>query len=215
MLHSSVRRAARRAAITVATRAFARPGAAVLIALFALFTTTVAGAQTFTHQVLSGLNQTTEVGTLFPERFSVRITDATNAPIAGMRVQFQINLVLCFPLPPPAVCPPPAALYGTFVSPGAPSLVEVLTDANGVATTPPYRAGTLAGEYELFAYVGPQTVNGIPYPGGNILSLFALSQQNVRIPALGTTGMIMLVVAFTAIAAHAIRRRRNVIASRR
>lgn len=205
-----------------AFRSMASAFAALLIPAAMALATSDASAQTIQQQIISGANQTVAVTTVLPERFAVRMTTVANAPIVGLLVRFQISHMLCFPeLPPGEVCPPPDSLYGRFagLAPTDPTIVEVLTDTNGIATAPSFRAGTTAGSYEVYSSVPPQTVDGIQYPSGLTHSRFAITQQNaqqnVSIPMLGTSGMILLVVAFAAIAAYTLRRRRLWVESRR
>ena len=79
--------------------------------------------------------QTTTVGTAFSSGLQVKVTNASNNPVAGVSVTFAA---------------PTSGPGGTFGSSTA-SQVVVTTDANGFATIPTFTANTIAGNYAVSA----------------------------------------------------------------
>jgi protocatechuate 3,4-dioxygenase beta subunit len=85
-------------------------------------------------------SESATVGSQFPVRPAVVVTDAKGNPVAGARVTFKA----------PAHGP-----SGQFMVHGhARSAVTVATDATGAAVAPPFHAGSAAGGYALVATVG-------------------------------------------------------------
>ena len=80
---------------------------------------------------------------------AVRLTDAAGLPIAGLTVDFYVSVPLC---PPIQSCHfPPQSVYGLFGNGSQTVLAE--TDANGVARSGDYTAGTTLGSYYVGAWV--------------------------------------------------------------
>jgi len=86
-------------------------------------------------------------GGTVPERFSVRIVDAQGVPMEGLAVWFFPDGCGESGGPDFFYCPP-WAVYGTF---DPPVNVPIHTDANGVATAPPFTAGSIVGTYNVAA----------------------------------------------------------------
>ncbi len=140
-----------------------------------------------TLAVTSGDNQTVSVGTVLPVAFSLRATDPSGAPIAGLAVGFAINNCYSFPELPPTC--PPLSLYGEFD--GNNSAIAI-SDANGVAVAPQFEAGTINGSYEVLGLLDNQQVGGVDYtPAPSNYPLFHVTQTGgasiggLAVPALG------------------------------
>ena len=79
---------------------------------------------------------------------AVRVTDSKGLPIAGLTIDFNIVVYLCPPILP---CNIPPRGDGKFGNGSEFVLAE--TDANGVARSGPYTAGTRLGSYQISAWV--------------------------------------------------------------
>lgn len=99
---------------------------------------------------IAGMDQMVPVDAVAPQRFTVRLADTSGTPLSGARVTFANNW--CFGTGYPGECPFNSA-FGSFQWPG--SDAWVLTDDQGVATSPPYLAGPLPGHLSVYAYVAP------------------------------------------------------------
>ncbi|WP_440223669.1 hypothetical protein ACQQ2N_00315 [Dokdonella sp. MW10] len=86
-------------------------------------------------------------GTVLAQRFAVKVEDVEGRPVPGLTVWFFRN-GMAYPAQQGGAAP---ASVGAFVGPDDP--LGVLTDADGVATAPPYRVGAseevVAGVYGL------------------------------------------------------------------
>lgn len=134
-----------------------------------------AHAQTLvpTTVAVGGVSQTVSVGSVLPQRFVVRISDAQGQTLVGVRVRFNINL--CFEgVPPPGGGCPPAALYGRFNTSNFSS--EVLSDGNGLATSDAFVAGSVAGQYQIFSSIPQQQVGSVQIPFNTVFSMFQVNQ---------------------------------------
>jgi hypothetical protein len=106
--------------------------------------------------------------------FAVRVTNAQGQPMAGVQVEFHVNHCLDM-LPPPGGGCPPAALYGRFnASSGSPGAVS---DATGLATSSAFVAGSIPGQYEVYARVPEQQVGTLQIPYTVQFLLFQVHQQ--------------------------------------
>lgn len=128
-------------------------------------------------------------GSMMPGFFKVRVIDAHGAPMAGLRVWFYNNALVSIPENPPL---PPANL-GSFQGPEDPP--GVITDANGVATSRPYRLGF--GPYDVVAGIygiaGPENaVVGFP-PLVAYFHINHVPQEPLVVPSpQGTSGAVTL-----------------------
>ena len=143
---------------------------------------------------VGSVNQTVTVGSVLPQRFVIRITNAQGQPLAGVRVGYNINVCL-EGVPPPGGGCPPAALYGRFDTTDGRS--EAISDASGLATSAPFMAGSIPGQYEVFSYLPPQQVGTLQIPFNTQFTLFAVNQvlgsgvpSASAIPTTGTWGLI-------------------------
>lgn len=101
--------------------------------------------------VESGHDQTVAVNQVVATPFVARVVHATTGePVPNVPLIFFVNFRLCIPGDPNCNLPP-QALYGQFVSPGA---EEVITNDEGLATAPAFRAGSVAGNYNVAAMLG-------------------------------------------------------------
>jgi len=105
------------------------------------FTFTVAGTLPAIISVVSGSNQVAAAGAILAHPFVVLVTDANGAPIPFMAVTFQ----------------GPSDL-GTF---NGSSEVQVVADANGIATSPPVTASTRLGTERILAIAN--SVGSVPF----------------------------------------------------
>jgi hypothetical protein len=109
---------------------------------------------------LNGANQNPIVNTALPIQFSARVKDGSNNPVSGVTVTFTA---------------PGAGASGTF--PGALTVVNVQTDAQGLATAPTFTAnGTAGGPYNVVATSGALTP--VNYAVTNVA---ALSGQTIHV----------------------------------
>jgi hypothetical protein len=114
-------------------------------------------------------------GSIVPQRFKVRIVDNQGRPAAGLNVWFGNNGMACAGGCPPL---PPGSYYGSFE--GSENPLEIYTDADGIATSPPYRIGTLLQDvYAGVFSFNPANANvGLP----RLLALFHINNPVVEPP---------------------------------
>jgi len=156
------------------------------------------------------------VGSELPQRFKVRVVDSHGSPLRGLKVWFFPNaIVTCCGATEP---PPPASQYGAFQ--GIENPLGILTDANGVATAPPFRIGVVPHDVAAGIYTvgGPENavvgwpplvayfhVNHVvtepPVTGGGV--------QPVALPTTSLPGLAGLVLATALAAFVAMHRRRR------
>lgn len=148
--------------------------------------------------------------------FQVRVIDIQGAPMAGLKVWFYNNQRIDVPENPPS----PPASPGSFQ--GAQDPLGIITDANGVATSPPFRFGVgghdvVAGVYgvagpenavvgfpSLVAYFHvnyepqepppppPEVIDPLPQGTSNAVTLPALSAPALAIFAFGLVILTLL-----------------------
>ncbi|SFM94843.1 hypothetical protein [Dokdonella immobilis] len=97
-------------------------------------------------------------GATMPGLFKVRVIDAQGIPMAGLKVWFYNNLTVGTP-----ENPPPPASPGSFQ--GLEDPLGVITDADGIATSPPYRIGASSHDVVagIYGIAGPEnSVVGFP-----------------------------------------------------
>ena len=99
--------------------------------------------------ILGAENFTLQASGIRLPGFAVRVTDPQGLPIAGLVVEFLVDKPLCAPLQPCNL--PPASLYGLFAN--GRDFIQVGTDANGIARTGEYVAGTSSGTYRIAALI--------------------------------------------------------------
>lgn len=95
---------------------------------------TIAGTSPASISAFAGTPQSTAPTTTFATVLKAKVVDGSNNPLPGVAVQFVA---------------PPTGAAGTFS--GASNLVNVVTDANGIATAPPFTANSTAGSYSVGA----------------------------------------------------------------
>jgi hypothetical protein len=144
------------------------------------------------------------------DRFTVRVTHASGAPRPGVSVDFFVNVQLEFPEPPPGSVPlPPSETYGHF---DTTMPYRVTTDANGIAVAPAFTSGTLAGEYDVVAYVSPNAPGnsdiGFPVP----IAYFHIRQLGgqgaiTEMPTASPLTLAVLALMLAGVALVATRRR--------
>jgi hypothetical protein len=101
-------------------------------------TTSPSSTDGATIAAVGGAVQSAMVGTTFAAPLAAKVVSSGGTPLSGATVTFTA---------------PAAAPSGTF--PGGAATVSVITDASGIATSPPFTAGTKAGSFPVTA-----TVNG-------------------------------------------------------
>jgi hypothetical protein len=149
-------------------------------------------------------------GQVLPDGFAVRLTNPQGSPLQGLKVEFFVNTLLELPLPPPGSPPlPPVEMYGHFDEPN----IVATTDAQGIARSGPFTAGTVSGTYEVaapvFIFSDPENhavCQTVPGPQ----AYFEITQgfgSAAALPATSLTSLfaLVLLIAFVA-AAHAYRR---------
>ena len=151
-------------------------GLARFLLLCLLLSCAVAHAQSLVPnmEAVNGSTRIMLAGGVAEPPFAVRVTNAQGQPIPGVRVEFSVNHCLDF-LPPPGGGCPPAALYGRFnASNGSPGEVS---DANGLATATAFVAGSIPGQYEVYARVPEQQVGTLQIPSNANFLFFQVYQQ--------------------------------------
>ncbi len=148
-------------------------------------------------------------GQVLPDGFAVRLTDPQGSPLQGLKVEFFVNQLLSFPEPPPGSPPlPPVEMYGHF----AEGYIVATTDAQGIARSGPFTAGTVSGTYEIAAPVftgfHPENLAVCGTGPGPILAYFQITQGfgAAALPAMSLASLfaLVLLIAFVA-SAHAYR----------
>lgn len=116
-----------------------------------------------------GTSQTTPLGTDFGVPLAVTVTDADGNPLAGVPVTFSA---------------PKTGATGVFA--GSNTTAEVVTDAEGIATAPPFSAGLKVGGYIVAATV----------PSSTLEATFALSNEpRTSASAPGPAGSYLVVTS--------------------
>jgi hypothetical protein len=87
---------------------------------------------------------------IFTDGCVVRLPNPQGKPLQGLKVEFFVNHPIGFPEPPPGSPPlPPLETYGHFEA----NYIVATTDAQGIARSGPFTAGSLNGSYEVAAFV--------------------------------------------------------------
>lgn len=148
---------------------------------------------TVSIETVSGQSQTTSVGSLFDEPFVARVVRSGNVPVAGVRVFVFPNYVTCLPLHPTCTAPP-TAMYGEFEPPTG----AMITDAQGLITTPGFRAGSVSGQYEVAIMIDANQP-GIEVLPGQYTARFQVTQVGGgtanQVPGPGIPALLLLVLA--------------------
>lgn len=117
----------------------ARPGVFTVTASSVLgsvaLTGTVTGTGVVYLEVVSGDHQSASVNQRFGDPLVARATDETGAPVAGRLVDFHVASTLIY-------------FEGNLTT------VHVVTDADGLATSPPLVAGPFSGHASVVAAIG-------------------------------------------------------------
>lgn len=146
-----------------------------------------AHAQTLvpTMEAVGGSTRTLLAGGVAEPPFAVRVTNAQGQPIPGVSVEFYVDRCLDSGLPPIGGGCPPAALYGRFdTSNGGPAVVS---DATGLATSTTFVAGSIPGQYKVFARMPAQQVGTLQIPSNANFLFFQVHQQAGGGAPAGTT----------------------------
>jgi len=165
-------------------------------------------------ELLSSPTLSLYVGDVVEAPIRVRVLRRSDdAPLEGVQVEFMVNSELC---PPLMTCNlPPAALYGSFARPpGQPAFA--ISDEQGEAVSPSFRAGALSGSYELA--MGVYSLSGQPYTSSGSVTPRVQVQQSggglappftrpAIVPVDGRGGQLALLVLILLGAAWTIRRR--------
>ncbi len=123
-------------------------------------------------ETVSGQPQTLVVGSVASQPFVAQVVrTADSTPVPGVRVLVFPNISFCIPLDPNCQAPP-IELYGEFEPPFEGSLT---TDAQGLITTPLFRAGSLAGQYDVAAMIDASQGGFVAAPGQQT-ALFRVTQ---------------------------------------
>lgn len=146
-------------------------------------------------EIFSGSPQVVQVDQLLAQPFVARVvrTD-TSTPVAGVAVWLGVNYVTCLPGQPNCT-PPPASMYGQFVS-GSPG--ALLTDSQGRITAPPFRAGSTPGRYSVYALISGSQPPGIDIAPqlGQGSTQFEIDQRGTvaatAVPSLSTWSIVLL-----------------------
>jgi len=111
--------------------------------------------------LLSAANRSAARGEPLDGPLRARVERANGEPLAGVVVQFYVNLCIPIGTPPPGWSCPEASEYGGFDD-GANLEATATTGADGIVTAPPFRAGNPTPqhfplEFELLPYAPAQT----------------------------------------------------------
>jgi hypothetical protein len=178
--------------------------------LLALSSTT--GAATALHiniQAIDGTAQTVAINQQLPQRFIAGATFDDGSPVAGLDLQFGVNVCMS-PLGAPgtqSACPD-AATYGHFLGSSI-----TTTDALGRAISAPFVAGSAQGSYNVFVspanwtqLINGQTVTDIP-ASPSVSNLFRIVQAPPAVdpaPSLSAPALIALVTLVALLARRRI-----------
>jgi hypothetical protein len=190
----------------------------ICVAAIAMFTATGAFARVVNGNpncVISTVGADTTFfsspGEVLPDGFAVRLTNPQGSPLQGLKVEFFVNELLEFPEPPPDSPPlPPAEMYGHFDE----SYIVATTDAQGIARSGPFTAGTVSGTYEVaapvFLFSDPENLavcETVPGPQAYFEITQGFGSSAAALPATSLTSLfaLVLLIAFVA-AAHAYRK---------
>lgn len=138
--------------VSVEPSSGSRPGAFTVTASSVLgsivLTGTVTTSASVVHlELISGDHQVTPVGQRFREPLVARVLDETGAPVAGQMVDFHVGSTLIY-------------FEGNLSS------VHVVSDVDGLATSPPLFAGGSSGHATVIAAIGG--MQGVLFDGFTI-----------------------------------------------
>jgi len=189
-----------------------------LLLLFAACCTTAraGGAVPVRLELLSPSTLSLDLGEVREALIRVRVLRRSDGvPLGGVPVQFFVNATICMPVPGAVPCTqPPAGLYGAFIPPpgGLPGTIVVVSNGQGEAVSPSFRAGTVPGVYQLanvvFAtsgYASSDEPSVRVLQGGAVV--FPPDYSPALIPVGGRAGQLALFVLILLGAAWTIRRR--------
>lgn len=153
-------------------------------------------------ELLSEPSLVLRVGETLESPIRVRVLRASdNQPLEGVQVNFIVDQEVCVPLDPDCVEPDPG-LEGSFVDMpgGAPIPGVSLSDAEGVAVSPDFAAGSVAGSYLITPLVATVLSGqnfsqmGSPSPRVQLTQLGQFAAAPNIVPVAGTFGLGVLVV---------------------
>lgn len=121
------------------------------------------------------------VGGASGQALSVRYVDAQGHPLTGLAVEFLVDDCSTSDIGP-ADCPPQAT-FGHFVPP---MTAPVATDADGVATSSPFVAGDIVGDYNVAAVAYSTNPANSPL-GGDSMGVFFHAEQLPDVPTVPIT----------------------------
>ena len=133
-----------------------------------------------TISIIDEENITLRVSATLQGGMAVRVTDPMGLPIVGLSVNFFNNTQFCPPILPCKI--PAPTVYGRFSDGSGAVLVE--TDANGVARSGSYSAGTSLGSYEVVARVwslSSQRNRDVLKGGDTPVAYFAVTQSSTSV----------------------------------
>lgn len=134
---------------------------------------------------------------VYEELIRVRIVRVSDGqPVPFVRVDLMVEIFFCFPGAPGCV-DPPFEMFGRFAG-GENGVfsVNVMADAEGIATAPQFRSGSVNGNYTIETSVGRFGPSG-GFVSGNRDATVVVVQGGaigapVRIPTLGMSVLLLL-----------------------
>lgn len=158
-------------------------------------------------------------GSVLPRRFVVRVVNSEGEPLPGLRVQFFSDITFTCCGTPPG---PPASFYGEFE--GSADPLNIRTDANGTATSPPFRVGQGGHDVAagIYGFAAPENAAAVGWP--SIAATFHVNRvvteppepdpaggvpAATALPATSVPGLAFLVIAMVLVAAAARQRARR------
>ncbi len=148
-----------------------------------------------TVQILSAPGVVLKVGHLLREPMRFRVVRTSDAvPLPNVNLEVLVDVRLCIPLDPNCQEDPPG-LYGHFETAGSPLSVMLVTDANGVATTPLFRAGSVSGRYEIAAAVyrmDNEATGYISLSGSAAVPVNQIGSAVFEVPAMSAWTLVLL-----------------------
>jgi hypothetical protein len=146
-------------------------------------------------QILSAPGLILKVGDLQREPMRFRVLRSSDAmPLANVNLDVFVNYRGCIPLDPNCQEDPPG-LYGHFETAGSPSSLMLVTGADGSATAPLFRAGSVSGRYDIVAAVyrmDNEATGYVSSSGGATVAVNQTGSAVFEVPAMSAPMLALL-----------------------